>query len=390
MFEELQLRKKRTQKLMKENGLDGLLILQYVDLFYYTNSMQTLAAYIPNEGEILVFFKRAEKRIKENCPLKIYQTKSIKNIPEILKENSYAVPENIGLEFDVLPVSLFNYVNKVFSGVNLTDASQLIKNVRMIKSEFEISEFKKCGEAVKNVYNSITGMIKENMSELELSKEIEYLFRQNSHLGPSRLRGFNLESFFGHVLSGTHALVPASLELTLGGEGAHPAYSAGASSKKIKKGEPVVIDYIFNYNGYQIDTTRIYSLGEPSKEILNYHEKLLDIYATVKSLLKPGNTCEDIYNAVIEKVAELGLTDNFMGYGEERVKFIGHGIGLEVDEFPPIAPRVKTVLEENMALALEPKLFFPDFGCVGIEDTMLITKDGPMPFAVLSEEIFIS
>ncbi len=388
MLQELKIRHKKTQEIMKEKSLDGLMILQLVDLFYYTNSIQVLAAYLPIEGDIIVFFKRSEQKVRKDCPLPIYQTKSLKQIASFVKELGFS-PKKLGFEMDVVPVKTYYTVLKGFGQVEPIDASSIIKKVRMIKSDFEISIYKEAGKMVDRVFSNIKNFIKEGMSELDLSCEIEYAFRKESHLGPVRLRGFNYETFVGHVLSGENALIPSALDMTLGGEGMHPAFSIAASHKKIKKNESIIIDFACNYKGYHADTTRTFVIGSLPEKLEKYYYLLKEIYTYFKKNLKPGVLCEEVYFHVVNMIKEANLTDHFMGYKKAQVGFFGHGVGLEVDDFPAIAPKVKTKLEKNMVMAMEPKLFFPGYGAIGIEDNFIITENGGEVITSLNDNYII-
>jgi Xaa-Pro dipeptidase len=387
MLNELLNRHQRTKKLMKEKGIDGLLILQDVDLFYYTNSMLVIAAYLPVEGDIAVFYKRSEDKIRRDTPLEVNRVTGLKEIPAFLSKSGYVPPKTIGIEADVVPLKLYNRIEKIFTDVKFTDASGIIRSARMIKSEYEAGILKECGKIVNTVYGMVKSFMKEGLTELDVAKEIEYAFRKNDHLGPCRLRGFNMEGYFGHVLCGESALVASPLDLTLGGEGAHPAFSVGPSNRQIKKGEPVIVDYVCNYGGYHVDTTRTYVVGNLKKETQEYYEIAKELYESLIEVLVPGKLLSSIYEEAIEFCRKNNLSSNFMGYKNEQVGFIGHGIGLEVDEYPVIAPGFDIPIEKGMVLALEPKLFFPSFGAVGIEDSFLITEKNALSLSGLDFDV---
>lgn len=386
-LEELKNRHLKTQELMKRNNIDGIIILQDIDLFYYTNSMQVTAAYLPAEGDILVFYRRVKEKILDDSPLELIQIKSYKEIFQAIKDNKYVIPATLGFEFDVLPVSVFNRVMRYFPDTKPVDVSSIIKEVRMIKSEYELKQMRKAGKLTTEVFNSFNSIIKAGMTELDVAKEIEYLYRQNSHLGPTRMRGFNQELFYGHVLSGESSLKLASFDMPLGGEGSHASFSTGASNKKIKENETIVIDYVSNYNGYHVDTTRTLVIGSLPDKLEKRYSDLQKVYIEITKLLKPGAICEDIYKDISVLVNDLGLSDNFMGYNGNKVNFIGHGIGIEVDEFPVVAPRFNMKIEKNMTIAFEPKMFFPPYGAIGIEDTFLINDDSCEILVDLSTDI---
>ncbi len=384
IFDELNLRVANTQKLLQEANIHAIIVMQDIDLLYYTNSMQVTAAYIPAQGKILTFYKSALEKVKQDCPLELIQAKSTKQLPGLIKEITGNIPETIGFEFDVLPVALYNKILKNFNqekSITSVDASQIIKSARMIKSPYEIALMKKSAQIADTVFTNIKNIMKPGMREIDVAIEMEYLFRQNSHLGPTRMRNFNHELFFGHVLSGETGLIPASFATPFGGRGAGPAFSSGPSDKKINKNEPVAIDYVSNYYGYHADTTRTFVIGKLSSFLMKQYSALEKVYNKIIEILKPGAMCSGIYTEILDFVEKLELKDNFMGLANERVSFIGHGIGLEIDEFPVISKGFDMEIQENMTIAFEPKMFFSGEGAIGLEDTFLITGGGCEPLS---------
>ena len=183
--------------------------------------------------------------------------------------------------------------------------------------------------------------------------------------------------------------MPSYLSSPTGGTGTGPAMAQGPSFKTIRRHEPVMVDYVFAYNGYLSDHARIYSLGALPQELQDAHAAMLQVQGMIKKIARPGTPSGAIYDRALEKTAELGYEHYFMGTGGERVRFVGHGIGLEVDEFPFLATGQKLKLKEGMTIALEPKLIFPNQGVVGIENTHVVTPDGLEQFGKFPEEIII-
>lgn len=385
--DELILRQKKIQSFLKEENVEGALFLQDIDLLYFTNSLQVFAAYIPVEGELSVFYRKAKEKISKECPFELIEVQNYNDICNILKEKKL-YPKKIGLEFDVLPVKIFNKLESIFDNIIFFDISEALKKVRMVKSSYELSLLRKAAEITKEVYTKVVNIIKPGISELDLAREIEYLYRRLNHLGPTRMRSFNHELFFGHVLSGHTSIISSSYDSPLGGDGINSAYSIGASQKIINKNETIVLDYVSNFNGYHIDTTRTFVIGELPENLYKNYENLKKVYNKICSILKPGILCSEIYNQIINYVNSLGVEENFMGIGNKKVKFIGHGIGLEIDEYPVIAPKFDIKLEKNMVVAFEPKMFFPPEGAIGLEDTFLITENGYEVLGDLSIEPF--
>ena len=97
--------------------------------------------------------------------------------------------------------------------------------------------------------------------------------------------------------------------------------------------------------------------------------------------------CDAIYRDTLRDVASGGEPPGFMGYGENRVRFLGHGVGLELDELPVLAEKIDMRLESGMVLAVEPKAFVEPYGPVGVENTYIVTDDGPENLCPLDDEL---
>jgi Xaa-Pro aminopeptidase len=204
------------------------------------------------------------------------------------------------------------------------------------------------------------------------------------------MRLWGSEMFYGHLMSGPTGAVPSFLSSPTGGTGASPAVAQGPGFKTIQRHEPVLVDYVFAYNGYLSDHARIFSLGSLPDELTDAHTAMLEIEQMIKGWAKPGVKSGDIYQRALEKTKALGYADHFMGVGPERIRFVGHGIGLEVDEFPFLAAGQQLELQAGMTIALEPKLIFPGKGVVGIENTHVVTDDGLDQLGQYPGEVLVS
>lgn len=387
---ELELRIAKLQAHLRRNDIDAALILQRVDLYYYSGTFQQASLYIPADGEpILMVNKNTERAKAESYIATIVNLASPKQIPEIIRSKGYDLPGTLGLELDVLPTNLFFTYQELFSGSEITDLSLPIRWLRAVKSSYELDIMRKAAELSDQVARRVPEVLREGITELELAGLVEAEARRLGHQGVCRMRLWGSEMFYGHLLSGPSGAVPSYLSSPTGGTGASPAVAQGPSYKTIQRHEPVMVDYIFAYNGYLSDHARIYSLGALPQELMEAHAAMLAVQRMIKKIARPGAASGEIYNQALERTRELGYENHFMGAGSERVRFVGHGVGLEVDEFPFLAAGQKLELREGMTIALEPKLIFPGKGVVGIENTHVVTKDGLEQFGVYPEEIII-
>jgi Xaa-Pro dipeptidase len=315
---------------------------------------------------------------------------SLKNIPQILAEYGYPEPKRIGMELDVLPVNLFERYRAIYPDAGYVDAAPLIRRLRMIKSSYEIHIMMDAGNQVDKVYRRAREVIREGMTDLELAAELEYVVRREGHPGFIRMRSFNGEMFFGHTFSGADSAVPAFSDTPLGGMGISPSSGQGASYKPIGRNEPIVIDFAGSFDGYLVDQTRVFAIGDVSDRLKKGYDDMLAVQEMMKSLATPGAVWGDIYDACLALAVAQGHADHFMGTRGSQVSFIGHGIGIEVDEYPLIARGFgKDTLEIGMAFAFEPKLVFPGEGAVGIENTFYLSNEGLKQLTFSDEKMVI-
>ena len=233
-------------------------------------------------------------------------------------------------------------------------------------------------------------MAREGLSDLDLAIELEGMTRRQGHPGYARMRAFNGEVAMGTVLVGADGAVPAFRNTPLGGIGLHPSVGFGVSGRKMARGEPVTVDLVGYCAGYLADQTRTFALGSLAEPLCRAYEAMRQIQDLLIRTARPGVAWGQLYQDCCRLAAELGYERQFMGEGAARVPFIGHGIGLEIDEYPFIARGLyDQVLEENMTFAFEPKAVFPGQGAVGIENTFVVTADGLASLTVSDESLHI-
>lgn len=362
---------------LKQNQIEAALILQRVDLYYFSGTSQQGSLYIPVDGEpVLMVNKHIERARAESLLDTIVYLESPRRIPQIIKDMGYGIPRTLGLELDVLPTNMYFSYRKLFSGTDIKDISLAIRMQRAVKSSHELGLMRRAAEFSDQVLGWVPNILREGITELEMAGLVEAEARRLGHQGVIRMRLWGSEMFYGHLLSGPTGAVPSYLSSPTGGTGASPAIAQGPSFKPIGRHEPVMVDYMFCYNGYLSDNTRIYSLGALPRELLDAHAAMLAVQEMITKAARPGVTSGEIYDLALAKTKELGYGSHFMGAGDQRVRFVGHGIGLEVDEFPFLAAGQNLKLEPGMTIALEPKLVFPGKGVVGIENTQLVTPEG--------------
>lgn len=384
----LQRRVDTVQQVLRENLWDAALIIHKVNLYYLTGTMQNAQFYIPAEGDPILFCKKSYERAVQESPWLVVPIDNYKYIPSLIKQhNDLDQPNCMALEFDMIPASSFLYYKGLFPDTNLIDGSRWLMEIRAVKDSFEIERLRRSGQIMKEVFSKVPDLLQIGRSEFSCAAQVENMLRQSGHQALIRSHGFNQEIAYGHLLSGESSGLASFNDGVTAGKGLGPFYPQGAGHKLLAANEPILLDYVGVYNAYTVDQTRLYVIGELSGKLLDAFHVALDIQNTVISNIRPGTAAEDLYEMAVARAEEAGLGEHFMGFGSNRVKFVGHGVGLELDELPVLAKGVKTILQTGMVFALEPKFVFPDSGVVGIENTWLIQDDSVEKLTPLPDEL---
>lgn len=273
------------------------------------------------------------------------------------------------------------------AGVNdPADMSKVLRAARSVKTEAEIEMIERSGKLQESVYRRIPGLYSAGMSDLEFQIEIERLSRLSGCLGQFRIAGDSMELFMGNVLAGDNADSPTPYDFAMGGAGTDPSLPVGADGTVIMAGMTVMVDVNGNYTGYMTDMTRVYKVGEIDELAVKAHRCSIDILRALEKLGVPGTKASEMYEAAEKIVKERDLHAYFMGH-RQHAGFIGHGVGIEINEAPVIAPRSRDVLEAGNVIAIEPKFVIPGTGAVGVENTYVVTPDGLRCLTNMPEEI---
>lgn len=368
---ELKLRRDKIRSLMALQGIDAALITCNANLIYTYGCVVSGYLYLPLHSPALLFFKRPNNITGEHS----FSIRKPEQIVDLLKENGLPMPSKLMLEGDELPYTEYCRLAALFPEAEVVNGTPLIRQARSIKTAIEIEMFRRAGIAHAKAYEQIPSVYRAGMTDIEFSIEIERLMRLQGNLGIFRIFGRSMEIFMGSVLTGENAEYPSPYDFALGGKGLDPVLPVGASKTPLHEGQSVMVDLGGNFNGYMGDMSRVFSIGKLPKEAYVAHQVCLDIQEKIASIAKAGVTCESLYNTAVEMVTAAGFADKFMGT-QQQAKFIGHGIGLEINEAPVLAPRIKQELEVGMVFALEPKIVLPNIGPVGVENSWVVTNEG--------------
>ena len=380
---ELKLRRDKIRALMAQQGIDAALITCNVNLIYTYGCVVSGYLYLSLNAPARLFIKRPNDIEGEH----IHPIRKPEQITGLLKECGLPLPVKLMLEGDELPFTEYNRLAACFPETEVVPCgTALIRQARSVKTPMEIEMFRRSGAAHTKAYEQIPSVYQPGMTDRQLSVEIERLMRLEGCLGIFRVFGQSMEIFMGSLLAGDNAAVPSPYDFALGGKGLDPSLPGGVSGTLLQAGQCFMVDMGGNFYGYMGDMSRVFSIGKLPEQAYAAHQICLEIQEEIVAMAKPGAVCEDMYNKAIEIVTKAGFADYFMGV-DQKAKFIGHGIGLEINEMPVLAPRMKQELEPGMVFALEPKIVLPGIGPVGIENSWAVTTDGLEKLTLCKEEI---
>ncbi len=380
--EDLKIRWKRMQKAMEDNNADGCLLSSISNLYYTTGRVINGYFYLPVEGEPWLFIKRPIGLEGE----RVVYIRKPEQLLDVFHANSISVPESLLLEADELTYSEYSRIARTLQPANELNATSFIRRQRMIKTSWELEQFRLSAAKHVETYASIPEVYKSGMTDVEFQIEIERLMRQNGSIGLFRAFGTNMDIFMGNLLAGDNAATPSPYDFAMGGEGISDSLPLGANGTTLKEGMSVMVDMAGNFTPYITDMTRVFSIGQLSDCAYRAYDVALAIQQDMEDRAKPGISCADLYNSALKKVEEEGLTDYFMGI-KQQAKFVGHGIGIDINELPVFTSRSKEVLEENMVYAYEPKFVIPGVGAVGVENSYCVKANGIEKLTLFTEDI---
>ena len=375
------------QATMRSEGLAVAWIDHLADRLYFSGSAQDGVLLVPAEGPAAFYVRKSLERAKVEAGVEVQPYPGAKSLGKKVR-TAAGDAGKVGVAMDVTPASTFARLQKGLEFERFADLTATVRAIRSVKSSWEIEQLRKASDQVTTLYGEIAAHIRPGITELELTGQVEGRLRALGHGGTIRVRRPGSDITMGVVVSGASALYPTSFNGCVGAEGPYPTSASGAGWKRLEQGDTLMLDLVTVYNGYHSDNTRTFFVGaQVPEEALRAHAFCLDTLRALEERMLPGRVCSEIYREVLALAQERGEPQGFMGYGENRVRFFGHGVGLELDEMPVLADRIDVPLQAGMILAVEPKAFVEGVGPVGIENTYVVTADGPERLSDADEEI---
>jgi Xaa-Pro dipeptidase len=351
--------------------LDGAVLVHATDVFYLSGTRQNAALWVPAAGDAVLLVRKSLERARVESPLA-----DVRPFPSS-KELAAALgrPRRVGFTFDVAPGAVERFWARAL-GAELADVSAPLRVQRSVKSAWELDRMRETAELLCGVFGELPAFLRAGMREVDLAAEIECRMRKAGNEGSPRLRGFNQEFFMGLALAAGSATAPSYFDGPVTGRGLSPSSPLGASVEPIPRDVPILLDYTAMKAGYVTDMTRIAVCGRLAPELARAFEVSLAIQEEVARSLRPGAIPSELWGRAKALAEAEGLGDRFMGPPGAQARFVGHGVGLELDELPVLAPGFDVPLQLGQVLAVEPKFVLPGLGAIGIENTWAVADAG--------------
>jgi Xaa-Pro aminopeptidase len=383
-LQELQSRWDRCRKLLKEHlpAAEGLIVFSRLNIYYFTGTFGNGVFWLPLQGEPVLLCRRGCDRASiESVVNRIVPFNSYKDVEGALRDAGAPIGKTVAVEMNGLSWMLGNSFSKHLPGLAFPSGDKVISMTRSQKTAWELERLRIAGAKHKtSMVDLLPQLLKKGMSEFQMAHTISHLFFSQGHQGILRMENYGEEIYQGYISIGESGNYPSVFNIALGVRGVHPAIPHMGSRQVLwEEGMPVCIDTGFMHEGYQTDKTQIYWLGESSTiptQVQAAFDCCVDIQTQTAEQLKPGIRPSDLWAQSLEYAKKKGFEDGYMGLGRNKVPFLGHGIGLAIDEYPVIAKGFDLPLEEGCVLAVEPKIGIPGVGMVGVENTFEVTTRG--------------
>ena len=342
-----------------------------VDMYWLVGNRQSGGVHFAAEGTVTQYVRNSLERARfesggNDAPHSVVSHPRMSALSE-------TVSDTPALQLGRMPASDAAFLqSKLGDG---GDCTQLLWTLREIKSDWEIERMRESGVIQRRMFEAIDEIGREGVTELELAGAADEVSRVAGFGSFVRMRKWPLDCDRVVVASGRAGGVPTFFDSAVGGTGAHPLAALGAGFNRVKAGDPVLVDIVHVHRGYVADMTRMFSVGPLSNEWVNRLDDMNEIAMTIQNCLGRGENCSVAWATGAAKAEEMGHGEHLMGMEPNQACFLGHSIGLELDETPVVAAGFDRPLPLGGTMAIEPKVIHPD-GAIGVEDCWVRTTDG--------------
>lgn len=383
-YEQVIIRINRCRELCSEYipQASGILVFSRLNIYYFTGTWANGVLYIPLNGEPVLMIRENMERAMAESPLKqIFLFTEYAEILGICKDCSVGLGSIVGAEMNGLSWNDSKRLQDSLKDFIFVAGDKIPLSCREIKSEWELNKMRLAGQRHNNVlYNLLPQLIHAGMNEREISIVIFNEFFKQGHSGMNRMGNFGEGCFLGHIAAGENGNYPSHFNGPLGLKGVHPASPFMGNRDSIwQKNSVLSVDAGFVLEGYHTDKTQVYWSGRASDlpdKVKKAQDVCIEIQNYAANALRSGAIPSQIWNESCIMAKNCDMEEGYMGLGQNKVKFLGHGIGLVIDESPVLADRFDSPLMEGMVMAIEPKIGIEGYGMVGLENTFEITEQG--------------
>lgn len=369
----------RMRTLMAAQGVDTLFVADNNNKYYLTGRI--FSGYILIGLDSILWFVRRPSVFREDRMILI---RKVENIVEHIDTTKLG---RIAFELNQMSYADITRFAKALNVSEFSNADGILNIARAIKTPYELSLIERSGECLSRVYSRIPSMYRPGMTDIDLQIEIERISRMEGCLGILRVNGSEMELNMGCVLVGDNADNPSPYDFAMGGAGFHPSLPVGADGTVIRQGHSVMVDTNGDFTGYMTDMTRTFTCGKITDDAVKAHHLSIDICNRLAVMGQPGVKASDLYSEALNMAINAGLGDRFMGH-RSQAGFVGHGVGIAINEGPVISPRSRDILQRQNVIALEPKFVIEGVGAVGVENTYIV-EDGGMRCTTFAPEHLI-
>jgi Xaa-Pro dipeptidase len=366
------------QEKISERGLAGAILFYSRDVYYYSGTAQP-AYLVVLPDDYRLFVRRGDEiaRLESGYEKeRIVKGTSLEAIARQMFPGE-GRGTKVGTELDVLTVLQARNMNQALGVRELVDISGEILEQRTVKDAQELASIKRACSAVHAGHVAVMSCLRAGMSELELAAAVENAQRLAGHEGCFFMRVPDFVMSRGPLASGPNLRHTSGTLFTLSGTGLSSAIPTGASQRIIQDGDLVLVDIPTCIDGYHADQSRTYAVGHVQQRAMDLFQGLRGVADSLISNLRPGMTCGEVHALAITEAEALGIGNYFMNFHSgAKAHFVGHGIGLELNEPPLLARNSGAVLKAGMVLALEMHLMEPTGLALKLEDTVFLTPNG--------------
>jgi len=380
------------QETIKDRRLAGAVLFHSRDVLYYTGTAQP-AYLVVLPDDYLLFVSRGYDFAQRDCGLAAERMVAEGKIDQICRRMfpGPGAGERVGTEFDLLTVPHARRLQEALRGRELVDIAPEVLHQRMAKDLSEIDSIRKACAAVHAGHEAVLAHLKPGLSELELSAHVEGAQRLAGHEGMIFLRTTDPVMGRGCLGSGPNLKETSGTVYTLTGIGLSSAVPVGASRRLIEAGDLVLVDIPACIEGYHADQSRTYALGRAPERAVELFRRLREVSDLLMERVRPGISCGEMVALAFSRAEDLGLAESFMRFQRgTKAHFIGHGIGLEVNEAPLITRNNETILRPGTTLALEIHVMDPEGITVKLEDTLYLTEEGLQLLTLSPRELTVA